>query len=45
MGNPVMAIKAQIIEDEAQQKRPRVYWYRVKLERLNERQNAECDEG
>ena len=37
MGNPVMAIKAQIIEDEAYQKRPRVHRQRVKLERLSQR--------
>ena len=37
MRNPVMAIKAQIIEDEAHQKRQRVYRYRVKLERLSQR--------
>jgi Tol biopolymer transport system component len=37
MGNPVMAIEAQIIKDEARQKSPWVYRYRVKLKRLSQR--------
>ena len=45
MGDPVMAIKAQVIKDETNQKSPRVYRQGEKLERLNQGQNAKCNKG
>jgi len=45
MGDPVMAIKTQVIQNEANQKSPQVYRKGEKLERLNQGQNAECNKG
>ena len=45
MGDAMMAVKAQIIEEETQQKCAEGDWDALHLKRRNSRQNAERDKG